>query len=58
VVGIQSANYRLPYDASKTILLTLIRLLNEDTSIHGILVQLPLPPHIDASKVLDAIDPN
>jgi methylenetetrahydrofolate dehydrogenase (NADP+) / methenyltetrahydrofolate cyclohydrolase len=57
-VGIQSANYRLPYDASETILLTLIRLLNEDTSIHGILVQLPLPPHIDASKVLDAIDPN
>jgi methylenetetrahydrofolate dehydrogenase (NADP+) / methenyltetrahydrofolate cyclohydrolase len=57
-VGIQSANYRLPYDASETILLRLIRLLNEDTSIHGILVQLPLPPHIDASKVLDAIDPN
>jgi methylenetetrahydrofolate dehydrogenase (NADP+) / methenyltetrahydrofolate cyclohydrolase len=57
-VGIQSANYRLPHDASETILLTLIRLLNEDASVHGILVQLPLPPHIDASKVLDAIDPN
>lgn len=56
-VGIKSASYRLPRETTDTILLTLIQLLNEDPSIHGILVQLPLPLHIDASKVLDAIDP-
>lgn len=56
-VGIKSATYRLPSDTSNTILLALIQLLNNERAVHGILVQLPLPPHIDASKVLDAIDP-
>lgn len=34
-----------------------IRVLNEDPSVHGILVQLPLPDHIDGRKVIEAIDP-
>jgi methylenetetrahydrofolate dehydrogenase (NADP+) / methenyltetrahydrofolate cyclohydrolase len=58
IVGIKSATYRLPADTTGTILLTLIQLLNDDAAIHGILVQLPLPAHIDACKVLDTIDPS
>lgn len=47
------------YDASFTEaeLLERIRVLNEDPTVHGILVQMPLPPHIDPRKVLEAIDP-
>jgi methylenetetrahydrofolate dehydrogenase (NADP+) / methenyltetrahydrofolate cyclohydrolase len=47
------------YDASmpEETLLARVRALNADPAIHGILVQLPLPPHIDASKVIEAISP-
>ena len=50
-------NYRLPADTGEVVLLDLIRRLNEDGSVHGILVQLPLPDHIDPHRVITAIDP-
>ncbi len=56
-VGFYSENYELPADTSEQKLLELIRRLNEDSKIHGILVQLPLPKHLDKNKVLMAIDP-
>jgi methylenetetrahydrofolate dehydrogenase (NADP+)/methenyltetrahydrofolate cyclohydrolase len=48
----------IPADTSEADLLVLIERLNKDSKINGILVQLPLPKHINASKVLHAIDPN
>jgi methylenetetrahydrofolate dehydrogenase (NADP+)/methenyltetrahydrofolate cyclohydrolase len=56
-VGMHSIEHRLPVDTSEAELLALIAALNADPAVHGILVQLPLPPHIDGHKVLDAIDP-
>ena len=56
-VGIRSLEYRLPADASAEQVLALIAELNADASVHGILVQLPLPKHIDETAVLQAIDP-
>lgn len=53
----RSIEHRLAADTDQGALLTLIDALNRDPEIHGILVQLPLPPQIDAAKVLDAIDP-
>jgi methylenetetrahydrofolate dehydrogenase (NADP+)/methenyltetrahydrofolate cyclohydrolase len=55
--SIRSAEYRLPASTPEATLLGLIDLLNRDATVHGILVQLPLPEHIDAAKVLDAIAP-
>ena len=56
-VGIRSLEYRLPAEASEAQLLALIDRLNRDATVHGILVQLPLPAGIDADHVLDSIDP-
>jgi methylenetetrahydrofolate dehydrogenase (NADP+)/methenyltetrahydrofolate cyclohydrolase len=56
--GMRSVDHRLPGAASEAELLALIAKLNGDPSIHGILVQLPLPPQIDANKVIEAVDPN
>jgi len=56
--GMRSDTHRLPDTTSQSGLLALIAALNADAGIHGILVQLPLPGHIDASTVLDAIDPD
>jgi methylenetetrahydrofolate dehydrogenase (NADP+)/methenyltetrahydrofolate cyclohydrolase len=56
-VGIASFEHRLHAETSETALLDLIAALNADPAVHGILIQLPLPPHIAAKKVLDAIDP-
>ncbi|MFZ1428645.1 MAG: bifunctional methylenetetrahydrofolate dehydrogenase/methenyltetrahydrofolate cyclohydrolase FolD [Geminicoccaceae bacterium] len=55
--GIASALIELPAECSTAQLLTEIMGLNRDPHIHGILVQLPLPPQIDAQAVLEAIDP-
>jgi methylenetetrahydrofolate dehydrogenase (NADP+)/methenyltetrahydrofolate cyclohydrolase len=55
--GMKSVEHRLPAETSEAALLALVAALNADASIHGILVQLPLPGHIDSAKVLDAIDP-
>jgi methylenetetrahydrofolate dehydrogenase (NADP+)/methenyltetrahydrofolate cyclohydrolase len=56
-VGIRSLEYRLPDTASQTQVLELIAQLNADVTVNGILVQLPLPPHIDEGAVIHAIDP-
>ncbi len=56
--GLRSDTHRLADTTSQADLLALIAALNADAGIHGILVQLPLPGHIDASAVLDAIDPD
>ena len=55
--GIRSFEHRLPPDTDQATLLGLIAECNADDAVHGILVQLPLPPHIDPARVLDAIDP-
>jgi len=56
-VGFKSTAHDLPATTSQEDLLALIDQLNEDPLIDGILVQLPLPQHIDSDLVLDAIDP-
>lgn len=57
-MGLNSFEYRLPVETSETEVLDLVAALNADPAVHGILVQLPLPDHIDSSRILDAIDPN
>ncbi len=56
--GFHSEQHTLPAETSEAELLGLVGKLNADPAIHGILVQLPLPKHIDESKVLLAIDPD
>lgn len=56
--GMRSDTHRLPAETSQEELLALISDLNTDPGIHGILVQLPLPGHIDSAAVLGAIDPD
>ena len=56
-IGIYSDDNRLPADTTEADLLTLVEKLNKDPKINGILVQLPLPKHIDENRVLLAIDP-
>jgi methylenetetrahydrofolate dehydrogenase (NADP+)/methenyltetrahydrofolate cyclohydrolase len=56
--GMASFEHRLPASTSEADLLALIGRLNADRAVDGILVQLPLPKHIDSAKVLDAIDPD
>ena len=55
--GMESFEHRLPVETSETVLLDLIGRLNDDPAVHGILVQLPLPAHLDAALVINAIDP-
>lgn len=57
-LGIYSKMINLPKDTSEKDLLKLINELNNNSAIHGILVQLPLPGHINETRVLYAIDPN
>jgi len=56
-VGIRSDVRKLPADTSQTQLIELIEELNQDPTVHGILVQLPLPEHLDTDAVLRQIDP-
>jgi methylenetetrahydrofolate dehydrogenase (NADP+)/methenyltetrahydrofolate cyclohydrolase len=56
-VGIHSVEHHLPATTSQAELMSLVHRLNADPSVHGILVQLPLPKQLDESAVLDAIDP-
>ncbi|MEN2787301.1 bifunctional 5,10-methylenetetrahydrofolate dehydrogenase/5,10-methenyltetrahydrofolate cyclohydrolase [Sphingomonas qilianensis] len=56
-VGIVSFEHRLPAATDEAALLALIDALNRDPAVHGILVQLPLPEHVEASRVLDTIAP-
>jgi methylenetetrahydrofolate dehydrogenase (NADP+)/methenyltetrahydrofolate cyclohydrolase len=55
--GLHSVLDHLPADLSEAALLARVAQLNQDPTIHGILVQLPLPAHIDAHKVIEAINP-
>jgi methylenetetrahydrofolate dehydrogenase (NADP+)/methenyltetrahydrofolate cyclohydrolase len=55
--GMASFEHKLSAGVEETELLALIARLNARTDVHGILVQLPLPAHIDSTKVLEAIDP-
>ncbi len=56
-VGFYSEKYTLPEDTTREQLLSLVDQLNESPTIHGILVQLPLPKHLDAEEVILRIDP-
>jgi len=55
--GMKSEEIRLPIDASQAEVLEVVERLNADPTIHGILVQLPLPPQVDEMAVINAIDP-
>ena len=57
-VGIAGLDHRLPESTSERELLELVDTLNRDTAVDGILVQLPLPKHIDGARILEAIDPS
>jgi methylenetetrahydrofolate dehydrogenase (NADP+)/methenyltetrahydrofolate cyclohydrolase len=56
--GMESFEHRLPADAAEADLLALVDTLNADPAVDGILVQLPLPRHIDETKILTRIDPD
>jgi methylenetetrahydrofolate dehydrogenase (NADP+) / methenyltetrahydrofolate cyclohydrolase len=56
-VGMNSWEHRLPAETAEADLLALVQKLNDDPSVHGILVQMPVPKHIDSAKVLNTIDP-
>ncbi|CUT01025.1 bifunctional methylenetetrahydrofolate dehydrogenase/methenyltetrahydrofolate cyclohydrolase FolD [Candidatus Kryptobacter tengchongensis] len=56
-LGFYSITLKLPTETSENELIEKIQTLNSDPKIHGILVQLPLPPHIDEQKILQTIDP-
>jgi methylenetetrahydrofolate dehydrogenase (NADP+)/methenyltetrahydrofolate cyclohydrolase len=55
--GMEGRDIRLPENSGETDLLSLIAELNNDEKVHGILVQLPLPKHINESRIITAIDP-
>lgn len=57
-VGIESKSYELPEETTEEELLALIDTLNRDDSVHGILVQLPVPKQIDENKIIQAISPD
>jgi methylenetetrahydrofolate dehydrogenase (NADP+) / methenyltetrahydrofolate cyclohydrolase len=56
-VGMASFEHRLPVETAEADLLALVRRLNADPAVHGILVQLPLPGHLDAELIINTIDP-
>jgi methylenetetrahydrofolate dehydrogenase (NADP+)/methenyltetrahydrofolate cyclohydrolase len=56
-IGMRGAVHRLPADTSEAALLELVQRLNADDTVDGILVQMPLPKHIDADHVIGKIDP-
>ncbi len=56
--GMRSFDHVLPASTSQAELLSLVRTLNTDPAVDGILVQLPLPPQIDAQSIIEAIDPD
>ena len=56
-VGMQSFNYDLPETTPENKLIELVGSLNKNPEVHGILVQLPLPDHINETKIIETIDP-
>jgi methylenetetrahydrofolate dehydrogenase (NADP+)/methenyltetrahydrofolate cyclohydrolase len=57
VLGFKSVHVEMPADVAQGELLAQVKALSADPSVHGILVQLPLPKHLDEAAVLDALDP-
>jgi methylenetetrahydrofolate dehydrogenase (NADP+)/methenyltetrahydrofolate cyclohydrolase len=57
-VGMRGRLHRLPADAPEEVVMALVRDLNADPTVDGILVQLPMPKHVSEQKVLDLIDPS
>ncbi len=57
-IGIKSLAYEIPEETSEDELLAIIDKLNNDDSVHGILVQLPVPKHINEEKIINAISPS
>lgn len=57
-LGMESVQIDLPGDVAEDELLSRLEGLNDDVSVHGILVQLPLPPHVDQLKVLSSVEPS
>ena len=57
-IGIQSLSYELPEETSEEELVGLVQKLNEDPTVNGILVQLPVPAHINADKIIQTISPD
>ena len=55
-VGIYSINHRMPKEINEKELVDVIKMLNDNPMVHGILVQLPLPEHMDEEKIIEAID--
>jgi methylenetetrahydrofolate dehydrogenase (NADP+) / methenyltetrahydrofolate cyclohydrolase len=55
--GMKSVEHKLPVETTEAALLELVATLNRDDTIHGILVQMPLPKHIDSLKVIESINP-
>jgi len=56
-VGMNSYEHKLPPDTSQQALLSIVRALNADPAVHGILVQLPLPGHLNSDLIINTIDP-
>jgi len=56
-VGMASFEHRLPAETSEADLLALVKSLNADPKVHGILVQLPLPAHLNSELIINTIDP-
>ncbi len=56
-VGIYSIVHEMPENIKEETIINTIKMMNENNSINGILVQLPLPPHINQTKILETIDP-
>lgn len=57
-VGIYSAVHEFPESVSEKELLSTIKRINDNPNLHGLLIQLPLPKHIDTTKILEAVDPS
>lgn len=56
-IGYKSVHFSLPADAAEADVLACVKALNDDSSVHGILVQIPLPKQVRENAVLDALDP-
>ncbi len=56
-VGIYSVTHEMPSTVTEADILSTIRMINDNPKIHGLLVQLPLPKHVDSTKILEAIAP-
>jgi methylenetetrahydrofolate dehydrogenase (NADP+)/methenyltetrahydrofolate cyclohydrolase len=55
--GMRPFDHHLPADTSEEMLVALVARLNADAAVHGILVQMPLPPQIDAARIIASVDP-